>query len=57
MIEGKLRELDHDPANVQVLVGETGMSLWDEGEEFMSIPADYESEIPDDQPTEQERQP
>ena len=37
MIEGKLRELDQHPANVQVLVGETGMSLWDEGEEFMRL--------------------
>ena len=51
MIEGKLRELGREPANVQVLVSASGLSLLDEGEEFMVIPVDHDGE---DQHEEQE---
>ena len=36
MIDGKLTELGREPTNVQVLVSASGMSLLDEGEEFMA---------------------
>ena len=51
MIEGNLRELGREPANVQVLMSTSGMSLLDEGEEFMVIPVDHDGE---DRPEEQE---
>ena len=34
MIEGKLREMEHDPANVQVVVSSAGISLRGEDGEF-----------------------
>ena len=37
IIEGKLREMECDPANVQVVVGSAGMSLCGEDGEFLSI--------------------
>jgi len=37
MIEGKLREMDRDPTNVQVVMSATSMSLWGEDGEFLSI--------------------
>ena len=39
MIEGKLRGMDRDPTSVQVVIGATGMSLWGEDGEFLSIVA------------------
>jgi len=44
IIEGKLRELGREPKNVQVLVSSSGLSLLDEGEEFMFISVDTEDE-------------
>jgi len=41
MIEGKLREMDRDPTNVQVVMSAISMSLWVEDGEFLSI-----SELP-----------
>ena len=43
MIEGKLRERARDPANVQVVVGTTGLSLWGEDGEFLAV-AEHPSE-------------
>ena len=37
MIEGKLRELSHNPTIVQVVVSGTSMTLWGEDGEFLSI--------------------
>ena len=37
MIKGKLREMERDPANVQVVVGTTGLSLWGEDGEFLAV--------------------
>ena len=37
MIEGKLREMERDPANVQVVISSANMSLRGEDDEFLSI--------------------
>ena len=48
MIEGKLREMDRDPANVQVVVASTGLSLCGEDGEFLSITEPPSPEITND---------
>ena len=37
MIQGKLREMECNPTNVQVVVGTTGLSLWGEDGEFLAV--------------------
>jgi len=46
MVKGKLTELEREPLNVQVLMSSSGMLLLDEGEQFMSIPAELDDEEP-----------
>ena len=49
MVEGKLREMEHDPANVQVVVGSAGLSLCGEDGEFLSITDPPSTEAPDEE--------
>jgi len=44
MIEGKRTELGWKVTNMQVFLSSSGMSLLDEGEEFMSIPVGFEDQ-------------
>jgi len=41
MIEGKLREMDCNLTNVQVVMSATSMSLWGEDGEFLSNSQSY----------------
>lgn len=49
MIEGKLREMERDLANIQVVVIGTGLSLCGEDREFLSITEPPSMEIPNGQ--------
>ena len=46
MIEGKLREMEHDPANVQVVISSANMSLRGENSKFLSITEFPSTETP-----------
>ena len=49
MIEGKLREMECDPVNVQVVVVGTVLSLYGEDSEFLLITEPPSTKIPDGQ--------
>ena len=54
MIEGKLREMECDPANVQVVVGGTSMSLCGEDREFLLITEPPSTETSNDKEGDQD---